>query len=68
MSVSVFVFADLLCTQTDAIRSLEINYFIDISFQKDLVCDQSFLPSIAKVIFFAGVFVGAFVFGNLSDM
>ena len=36
--------------------------------QEDLICDDEFLPSLAKMIFFAGVLVGALGFGILSDV
>ena len=35
--------------------------------QKNLICDDALLPSIAKMLFFAGVLVGAMLFGLLSD-
>ena len=33
-----------------------------------MVCDDEILPSVAKMIFFAGVLVGALGFGILSDV
>ncbi|WAR09240.1 LOW QUALITY PROTEIN: ORCT-like protein, partial [Mya arenaria] len=41
----------------------------DITFtsEKNLICDDELLPSIAKMLFFAGVLVGALFFGILSD-
>ncbi|XP_060551325.1 organic cation transporter protein-like [Ruditapes philippinarum] len=36
--------------------------------EKDLVCGDDNLPSVAKMLFFGGVLVGAFVFGVISDV
>ena len=38
------------------------------NFQVDLVCDEKYKASLAKTVFFAGVFVGSFGFGLLSDL
>ena len=45
-----------------------VNTYISyVYFQLDLVCEDSVLQSVAKMMFFGGVMVGSFVFGLLSD-
>ena len=46
-------------------QNKSLHYF---ALQNDLVCKDKMLPSIVKMMLFAGVFVGTLGFGALSDM
>ncbi|KAK3098634.1 hypothetical protein FSP39_021403 [Pinctada imbricata] len=43
-------------------------FYSTLASDMDLVCDDKYKTSLSKTIFFAGVFVGSFGFGLLSDL